>query len=148
MMGCRGHFGIYDYNREEQINYKILSLHDTVEPTQLDNCNCGVIWCLFVYDMMMQTAILYTDNNVYTNDHISITTKLGKTWTDPSLFNFLIGSLDVTLESEILKKQKEHCERSFKCFWDEVVIALERLRLLQLKNNFFQNISIFHMDGE
>ena len=118
MIGCRGPFGIIDYNREEQIIYKILSLHDAIEPTQLDNCNCGVIWCLFVYDMMMQAAILYTYNNMYTNDHILITTKLDKTWTDSSFSNSLIGSLDVTLESEIIEKQKDYCERLFKCFRD------------------------------
>src|SRR5688572_26456969 len=53
MLGCSGPFGILDVKDDSMLTYKLLTLHNSVRPIQTDGSNCGLIWCLFVFDMML-----------------------------------------------------------------------------------------------
>ena len=63
MIGCTGPFGKIDVKAGKSFfTYKILTLHQDVRPVQTvadDWFNCGLIWCLFVYDMMLQVTKSY-----------------------------------------------------------------------------------------
>src|SRR5688500_6049168 len=61
MLGCSGPFGILDVKDNSMITYKILTLHKLVRPVQTDGCNCRLIYCLFVYNMMLQFGNPYYD---------------------------------------------------------------------------------------
>ena len=63
MTGCSGPFGKLDAKKGDSLlTYKLLTLPQEVrpvQPVQDDWFNCGLIWCLFVYDMMLQVPNSY-----------------------------------------------------------------------------------------
>ena len=135
-MGRQGPFGIIDKNNPEWLNYPILNIHKCVQPIQIDSCNCGVIWCLFIFDLMMQVPLPYTLDRVYKDGFISLSTKFGKTWTEPSIFNQLLQTQTLSCNMDNSKKQENYCQNLFQCFCDEIVVILEQLWLLRLQNNY------------
>ena|SRR5687768_6868374 len=60
VIGCCGPFGIVDKNLLGKITFPLLKVDDRIKPKQNDNFNCGVIWCLFIHDMMQQASVPYT----------------------------------------------------------------------------------------
>src|SRR5690349_4694260 len=59
LMGCCGPFGILDKNLLGKITFPIFKLHNNIKPKQYNGCNCGVIWCLFILDIMQQALNTY-----------------------------------------------------------------------------------------
>ena len=125
ILGCQGSFGIIDQNKAERLTYPILSLHKHIQPTQLDSCNCGVIWCLFMYDLMMQVPVPYTFDRIYKEGYMLLSTRLGKTWTEPSIYNQLLCTQNLSENLDNLEKQQNYCQTLFHCFCDKIVILLE-----------------------
>ena len=59
LMGCCGPFGILDKNLLGKITYPMLKNYSRLKPKQFDSCNCGVICCLFMMDIMQQALTTY-----------------------------------------------------------------------------------------
>ena len=62
LMGCCGSFDILDINLLGKITYPILLLDSRVKPKQFNGCNCGVIWFLFIMNIMKQAHTSYNFN--------------------------------------------------------------------------------------
>src|SRR5687768_15540281 len=80
MLGCCGPFGIVDMRGDDKITYKIIKLHGNFIPVQTNGVNCGVIWCLFVFDLMQQAAVPYNFLLDDTNGVMPFGLGIGKTW--------------------------------------------------------------------
>ena len=127
LLGFRGPFGIIDNSGDEsRINYKILMLNEKIRPRQFDGWNCGVIWCLFVFDLMLQASVPYNFAPVQSNE-LPETLGIGKTWLPPKIKG------DLNPESYDTAVSK-HGQRMCKIFREELIICLEKLREMRLEN--------------
>lgn len=59
LLGCSGLFGSINMTDLCKIAYYQIYLNPYVKAKQAEGFNCGVIWCLFVYDKMFQVAYCY-----------------------------------------------------------------------------------------
>ena len=59
LIGCCGPFGILDKALLGKITFPLLHLDIKIKPKQFDGSNCGVIWCLFIFDIMQQALFPY-----------------------------------------------------------------------------------------
>jgi hypothetical protein len=89
MLGCVGPFSIINPEHTEKVEYNILLLNESICPKQTDGCNCGIIWCLFIYNMMMQARVSYNFNPNELQNYLPTNIGIGKTWLFPKLFNAL-----------------------------------------------------------
>ena len=87
LLGCCGPFGIIDQQNKAKIEYKILSVNDYITPKQKDGSNCGITWCLFIYDIMMQAIVPYDFDLQESNIYLPTSLGIGKTWLLPKLYN-------------------------------------------------------------
>src|SRR5688572_5301400 len=86
MLGCSGPFGKLDVKNNSLITYKILTLHKDVKPVQLIDTNwfnCGFIWCLFVYDIMLQVCVSFYNIMETGYSELPLFCGIGKTWLHP-----------------------------------------------------------------
>ena len=107
MLGCSGPFGKLDVRSDSMITYKILTLHKDVRPIQpveTDSYNCGLIWCLFVYDMMLQVTVSYYNILPQDSRELPLSLGIGKTWLHPRVYSFLQQNKSVLLN----KSEKDH----------------------------------------
>ena len=140
MLGCSGPFGKLDVRDDSQITYKILTLHQDVRPRQpvkQDSFNCGLIWCLFVYDMMLQVTESYYNILPQGYRELPLSLGIGKTWLHPRVFNSLHGIKSSTIN----KKDKDHYKVMCNDLRVELVCLFERLQLLRLQS-FSKQINI------
>ena len=133
MLGCSGPFGKLDVRDDDKITYKILMLHKDVRLRQLvetDWYNCGLIWCLFVSDMMLQVTVSYY--NILQNDsrELPLSLGIGKTWLHPRVYSFLQKKMTVNPSNS----EKDHYQLMCNNLCVELVCLLERLRLLHLQS--------------
>ena len=89
LLGCCGPFGVIDIHNESRIEYHILSVNNYISPKQKDASNCGILWCLFIYDIMMQAIVPYDLDLQESNNFLPISLGIGKTWLFPELFQEL-----------------------------------------------------------
>ena len=133
MLGVRGPFGICDMlTAEETITYKLLRLNDNIRPKQRDGCNCGVIWCLFVYDMLLQSFVPY-DFELTNYNELPLKIGIGKTWLPPNIYKNILAGYAVDFKKEE-KMMTKHCQAMYKIFREELVVCLEKMRGLKLSN--------------
>ena len=59
LMGCCGPFGIIDCELLGNFSFPLLHLDKKIQPKQHDGWNCGIICCLFVYNIMQQALVPY-----------------------------------------------------------------------------------------
>ena len=62
LRGCCGPFGILDKNLLGKITFPFLKIDNRLKPKQFDSCNCGVIWCLFMMDIIQQALTTYDES--------------------------------------------------------------------------------------
>ena len=90
MIGCSGPFGKLDAKiGDSLLTYKLLTLPKEVRPVQpvKDNLfNCGLIWCLFVYDMMLQVLNLYYQILGTTPSELPIGLGIRRSWLHPRIY--------------------------------------------------------------
>ena len=99
MLGCSGPFGKLNVRDDDKITYKILTLHQDVRPKQLvetDWYNCGLIWCLFVYDMMLQVTVSYYNILPQDSKELPLSLGIGKTWLHPRVYLWLQKKMNVS----------------------------------------------------
>lgn len=131
LMGCCGPFGILDTNVLGKITFPLLYLDKRVMLRQHDGVNCGVIWCLFIFDLMQKALVPY--NNISfdkTKKVLPVELGIGKTWILPLQWSFLLDNSPVAVEEKSLRLQKEHQLKLFKAFREEMIVLLENLRKL------------------
>jgi hypothetical protein len=134
MLGCSGPFGMLDVRGDRNITYKILTLHKAVKPVQLietDSFNCGLIWCLFVYDMMLQVTNCYHDILVDGSRELPLSLGIGKTWLHPQVFDVLVNK---KRDCQPSFAETHHYKKMCNNLWEELVCLLEKLRLLRLQS--------------
>src|ERR687890_2102436 len=131
MLGCSGPFGILDVKDNSMITYKILSLHQSVRPIQTDGSNCGLVWCLFVYDMMLQFGNSYHNILPHGSRELLLKLGIGKTWLHPWIFSALTENKTLT---RINNTEKFHYQQMCNNLREELVCLLERLHLLRLQS--------------
>ena len=138
LLGCCGPYGIIQSPIDERVQFPILSLNGFINPKQSDGWNCGVIWLLFIYDIMMQAPVPYDIDPSETSFVLPTKCGIGKTWLMPKLFDAIINlesPLSVTPDMEKMKSaQVLHNTNMCKRFREEIVVCLERLCLLRLEN--------------
>src|SRR5687767_3779475 len=129
LLGCCGPFGIIDQKRNEKVEYKIFNLNEYITPKQGDNCNCAVIWCLFIYDIMMQAPLSYDFDVFELHNYLPTSLQIGKTWLYPKLFEELkklkAPYNDTTELKNLKKEQIAHNKQVCQMFREEMVICLE-----------------------
>ena len=136
IMGCCGPFGILDIEHPEKISFLLLHLDNQIILKQKDGVNCGVIWCLFIYDLMQQAFTLFDfelDKKKKRNV-LPIKIGIGKTWIQPSVFSGYLNSAKEQPKSKNELNQVLHEIALFKLFRKEIVVCLEQLRYLCLEN--------------
>lgn len=132
LLGCRGPFGIINLQeRAEHTCYMQYRLHKDVTPRQRDGHNCGVIWCLFVYDMMLQASVSY--KNIMATGTVVLPVKfgIGKTWLYPDNYTRIIEHRKIQSDPVYTSNHLKVMCRQFRT---ELVALLERLRLKRLQN--------------
>ena len=138
LLGARGPFGIIDFLKKDRKRFPILKMHEAIIPIQKDKCNCGVIWCLFIYDLMMQASIPYNQDLSMSPNYLPISMNIGKTWMEPNVFARLKAEpFSHDYKDKTWRKQKIiYTQNIYKILREEIVVCLERLRLLRLQNMF------------
>ncbi len=136
MLRCSSPFGIIDINDDSKIASEILELHPDVRPVQTDSYNCGVIWCLLVYDMMLQVKNLFHDIILPFSRELPRKLGIGKTWLDPRLYKKVIKG-----ESILNMQGGDHYMAVCWHFWNEFITLAEQLHILHLQN-FIYDLNI------
>ena len=136
MIGCSGPFGKLDVKQGDSfLTYKLLTLPKEVRPVQPvkdDWFNCGLIWCLFVYDMMLQVPNSYYQILGPTTTELPIGLGIGKSWLHPRIYRALVITKSKTVK--INPGEADHYKMMCKDLRSELVSLLERLRLLRLQS--------------
>src|SRR5687768_10967209 len=135
MLGCSGPFGKLNVKNNSLITYKILTLHKDVKPVQLidtDWFNCGFIWCLFVYDMMLQVCVSYYDIMEPGSSELPVSLGIGKTWLHPKIYEALIEKEQETVHPT--ETEANHYKMICIDLRVELVCLLERLRYMRLQS--------------
>lgn len=131
LIGCCGPFGVVDKDLLGKIRFPSLKLDDKVTAKQTDVFNCGVIWCLFMHEVMQQSFISYTFSFEKRRiNQLPLSTGIGKTWIHPTLYGYLIGNQIKTISEKLKSMQKDYEITLYQAFRVEMVVALERLRHL------------------
>src|SRR5688500_3241105 len=87
-MGCSGPFGIIGQENPEKISFPLLNLDNKIQLKQKDGVNCGVIWCLFIYNLMQQALTPFDFKfNIKKKNLLPLTIGIGKTWIHPTVFS-------------------------------------------------------------
>ncbi len=130
MMGCCGPFGIIDFASPGTIIFPILNLDKRVNPKQHDDYNYGVIWCLFVHDIMQQALVPYDFKfDVNQKQLIPVTAGIGKTWISPSIYSHLItGELQV-MDDTTQARQMEHEILLYQVFREKILVLLGKVKI-------------------
>jgi len=135
LIGCCGPFGILDKDLLGKITYPLLHLDNKIKPKQIDGSNCGVIWCLFIFDIMQQALFPYDfEFDKKKKGLLPIDIGIGKTWIHPNQWVATIKNQKSASKEKAEKSQKEYQESLYKAFREEMVILLERLRYLRVEN--------------
>ena len=130
LMGCCGPFGIIDIDLLGKITFPTLRLDNKIQPKQHDGWNCGIIWCLFVYNMMQQASVPYDFKFDKKQRHLlPIDIGIGKTWIHPDIYSQYIEN-NRAMDEKTKEKQKLHESYLYSAVQEEIVILLERLRYL------------------
>ena len=129
--------GLLISQKKDRKKFPILKLHEAIMPNQPDKCNCGVIWYLFIYDLMMQASIPYNFDVSSSPNPLPLSMGIGKTWLEPNLFERLKAdpSAELYKDKAWKKKKLDYSQIIYKIFCEEIIVCLERLHLLQLQNN-------------
>ena len=102
-----------------------------ITPKQKDAHNCGPIWCLFVYDMMLQASVSYQHKLDPETNELPVKFGIGKTWLHPKNYEKVINDWRIDPGSNFTSK---HLITMCQQFCAELVVVLERLRLMHLQN--------------
>ena len=97
LLGCSGPFGIIDVRNNDRITFKQWHLPQDMKPKQVDSYNCGVIWCMFIFEMMCQIPMSYqlTKKQLKSNKLLE-SFGIGKAWIHPKNFQSIMknGNLE------------------------------------------------------
>ena len=85
LIGCCGPFGIIDSMVSGKITYPVLHLDGKIKHKQNESFNCGVIWCLFIFDVMQQALIPYDfEYDKKERFLLPVHIRIGQTWFHPT----------------------------------------------------------------
>ena len=142
LLGCRGPFGVINAEKPELIRYPLLSMPVLVQIKQRDGYNCGVIWCLFLLEMVVnQAGRPYNFKDELIENVLPNQRYFGRTWMKPNIFSMIeeLKNDDTKMPENLIelhsKEQPVHLSKLMKIFREELVICLEKLRVCRLEND-------------
>lgn len=135
LMGCCGPFGILDEIDTSKVTIPILLLPPNIHPVQHDGTSCGVIWCLFIYDMMLQALVPFDIKLLDKQENtLLLGTGIGKSWIEPGMHPVIAANPGRPLGNKAREAQRLHQTTVFNVLREEMVTLLERLQCLQIEN--------------
>ena len=149
VLGCSGPFGKLDVRDDSKITYKILTLHKDIKPKQMvqtDWFNCGLIWCLFVFDIMLQVTELYYGILPDGSRELPLSLGIGKSWLHPRIYANLLKHQK---KGNVSNAEENHYKMMCIDLREELVCLLEKLCLLRLQSfsnhiEIPENWGVFH----
>jgi len=88
-----------------------------IRPKQHDFNNCGVIWCLFIHDMMQQALVPYDFKfDKKKKNLIPYNIGIGKTWIHPNLFSQFLKNDKQAMSEKAKVTQIKHEIALYKVF--------------------------------
>ena len=125
LMRCCDPFGVNDINLPENTIYLILKLDNKLQPKQHDISNCGIIWCLFIYNLMQQALVLYSNVKFDMKKYLlSADLGIGKTWIHLNLFSNIIRNKAKGCSEKDQQFQIQHETSLYQAYCKEMIVLL------------------------